>query len=61
MTKRSVRPSHAGGPGSALGRVFARLLRPAARREANSEAAHVKMRQIESDLKNALLENAQQM
>ena len=29
--------------------------------EANREAAQVKMRQIESDLKNALLENAQQM
>lgn len=29
--------------------------------EANREAARVKMRQIESDLKNALLENAQQM
>lgn len=29
--------------------------------KANREAAQVKMRQIESDLKNALLENAQQM
>ena len=29
--------------------------------EANRETAQVKMRQIESDLKNALLENAQQM
>ena len=29
--------------------------------EANREAAQVKMRQIESDLNNALLENAQQM
>ena len=29
--------------------------------QANREAAQVKMRQIESDLKNALLENAQQM
>lgn len=28
MTERSVRPSHAGGPGSALGRMFARLIRP---------------------------------
>ena len=32
-----------------------------AARQANREAAQVKMRQIESDLKNALLENAQQM
>lgn len=29
--------------------------------KANREAAQVNMRQIESDLKNALLENAQQM
>ena len=43
----------------ALDTCFRNALYPAYK--ANREAARVNMRQIESDLKNALLENAQQM